>query len=86
MRPGYEPRAGGSCWSRKPFPPLFLGLLTLVPDTPRWFVMKGRSDKALEVLNRLVGESEARTTSQEIKTSLVVPAQAGNPCLPSAAW
>jgi SP family xylose:H+ symportor-like MFS transporter len=25
---------------------LFLGLLTLVPDTPRWFAMKGRHDKA----------------------------------------
>ena len=55
---------------------LFLVLLTLVPDTPRWFVMKGRSDKALDVLNRLVGESEARTTLEEIKTSLVLPAQA----------
>jgi MFS transporter, SP family, xylose:H+ symportor len=55
---------------------LFLALLTLVPDTPRWYEMKGRSDKALAVLNRLVGESEARTTLQEIKTSLVLPAQA----------
>jgi MFS transporter, SP family, xylose:H+ symportor len=55
---------------------LFLGLLTLVPDTPRWFVMKGRNDKALAVLNRLVGESEARTTLEEIKTSLVLPEQA----------
>jgi MFS transporter, SP family, xylose:H+ symportor len=55
---------------------LFLALLTLVPDTPRWYVMKGRSDKALEVLNRLVGESEARTTLEEIKASLVLPAQA----------
>jgi SP family xylose:H+ symportor-like MFS transporter len=48
----------------------------LVPDTPRWYVIKGRSDKALEVLNRLVGESEARTTLEEIKASLVLPAQA----------
>jgi SP family xylose:H+ symportor-like MFS transporter len=55
---------------------LFLALLTLVPDTPRWYVIKGRSDKALEVLNRLVGESEARTTLEEIKASLVLPAQA----------
>src|SRR6202453_1493018 len=54
---------------------LFLALLTLVPDTPRWYQMNGRSDKALAVLNRLVGESEARTTLEEIKTSLVPPAQ-----------
>jgi MFS transporter, SP family, xylose:H+ symportor len=52
---------------------LFLALLTLVPDTPRWFAMKGRHDKALAVLNRLVGEEEARTTMQEIEASLVVP-------------
>jgi SP family xylose:H+ symportor-like MFS transporter len=52
---------------------LFLVLLTLVPDTPRWLVMKGQSDKALAVLNRLVGESEARTTLAEIKNSLVLP-------------
>jgi MFS transporter, SP family, xylose:H+ symportor len=56
---------------------LFLGLLTLVPDTPRWFAMKGRPDKALAVLNRLVGEEEARTTMQEIQASLVVPAHSG---------
>ena len=55
---------------------LFLALLTLVPDTPRWFVMKGHSDKALAVLGRLVGESEARTTLADIKNSLVLPAEA----------
>ena len=56
---------------------LFLGLLTLVPDTPRWFAMKGRHDKALAVLNRLVGDEEARVTMQEIEASLVVPAHSG---------
>ena len=54
---------------------LFLGLLTLVPDTPRWFVMKGRTDKARAVLGRLVGEAEAQTTLAEIESSLVVPDQ-----------
>jgi SP family xylose:H+ symportor-like MFS transporter len=53
---------------------LFLGLLLLVPDTPRWFVMKGRSDKALSVLESLVDEAEARLTIKEIEASLVVPA------------
>lgn len=60
---------------------LFLGLLTLVPDTPRWFVMKGHSDKALAVLGRLVGDSEARTTLEDIKSSLVLPAQSSGTSL-----
>jgi SP family xylose:H+ symportor-like MFS transporter len=60
---------------------LFLALLTLVPDTPRWFVMKGRSDKALAVLTRLVGEAEARVTIKEIEYSLVAPAQAARTSL-----
>ncbi len=60
---------------------LFLALLTLVPDTPRWFVMKGRSDKALTVLTRLVGEAEARVTIKEIENSLIVPAHAAGTSL-----
>ena len=52
---------------------LFLVLLTLVPDTPRWYVMKGYHDKARGILNRLVGETEAASTLEEIKTSLEVP-------------
>jgi MFS transporter, SP family, xylose:H+ symportor len=52
---------------------LFLVLLTFVPDTPRWFVMKGRLDQARALLNRLVGEDEARRTLVEIEGSLAVP-------------
>jgi MFS transporter, SP family, xylose:H+ symportor len=51
---------------------LFLTLLLLVPDTPRWLVMKGRSEKALGVLTRLVGIDEARATIAEIETTVVV--------------
>src|SRR3984957_10786707 len=51
---------------------LFLALLLLVPDTPRWLVMKGRNEKALVVLTRLVGIDEARATIAEIETTLVV--------------
>ena len=51
---------------------LFLALLTLVPDTPRWYVLKGHDNKALSILDRLVGETEARTTLAQIKASLVV--------------
>ena len=52
---------------------LFLVLLTLVPDTPRWYVMKGYHDKARGILKRLVGETEAASTLEEIKTSLELP-------------
>jgi SP family xylose:H+ symportor-like MFS transporter len=60
---------------------LFLGLLTLVPDTPRWYVMKGRVEKAQTVLARLVGDAEARTTIREIQNSLVVPAHSAGTSL-----
>lgn len=56
---------------------LFLILLTFVPDTPRWFVMKGRSGDALAVLSRLVGPAEAQTTVREIEASLAEHAHAG---------
>jgi SP family xylose:H+ symportor-like MFS transporter len=51
---------------------LFIVLLTFVPDTPRWFVMKGRLEKAQSVLSRLVGEAEARATLVDIQQSLAV--------------
>jgi SP family xylose:H+ symportor-like MFS transporter len=54
---------------------LFLVLLMFVPDTPRWYVMKGRTDKARSLLERLVGEAEARTTLVEIESSLAVAEQ-----------
>jgi SP family xylose:H+ symportor-like MFS transporter len=56
---------------------LFLILLTLVPDTPRWFVMRGRNERAQAVLSRLVGEAEARTTIKEIENSLALHAHDG---------
>ncbi len=51
---------------------LFMILLTFVPDTPRWFVMKGQLEDARAILGRLVGEAEARTTLVEIQNSLAV--------------
>src|ERR1700689_4370355 len=50
----------------------FLVRLLLVPDTPRWLVMKGRSEKALALLTRLVGLDQAHATVAEIEGTLVV--------------
>ncbi len=49
---------------------VFLALLLRVPDTPRWFVITGREDRARAVLGRLVGDTEARTVIGEIRDSL----------------
>jgi SP family xylose:H+ symportor-like MFS transporter len=49
---------------------LFLALLMGVPDTPRWLVMKGRTEAALGVLRRLMPEDTARQTLAEIEGSL----------------
>jgi SP family xylose:H+ symportor-like MFS transporter len=50
---------------------LLLICMTLVPDTPRYLVMKGRIDEALKLLQRLGGDDPA-TTLKEIEGTLVV--------------
>jgi SP family xylose:H+ symportor-like MFS transporter len=45
-------------------------LLLLVPETPRWLVMKGRMNEARQVLARLSNETEARVVLNEIDESL----------------
>jgi MFS transporter, SP family, xylose:H+ symportor len=54
---------------------LFLLLLLGVPDTPRWFVMKGRDEEARGILTRLAGETEARKILADIRDSLRVSAE-----------
>ena len=50
---------------------LFLLLLLLVPETPRWLVMKGRTEEAHDVLTRLTNDIEASTVlSGNSKASL----------------
>ena len=45
-------------------------LLMFVPDTPRWLVLRGRSDEALVQLRRVMGENDARGILSEIQKSL----------------
>jgi SP family xylose:H+ symportor-like MFS transporter len=49
---------------------LFLLLLLLCPETPRWLVMKGRKDAAHKVLLRLSSEDDARSVLSDIEGSL----------------
>jgi SP family xylose:H+ symportor-like MFS transporter len=49
---------------------LFFLLLLAVPETPRWLVMKGHTDKALGILRRLGSEAEAKQVLTEIEGSL----------------
>lgn len=51
---------------------IFFICLLFVPDTPRWYVLKGRENEALTVLRRLTEEKEANATLADIKRTLVV--------------
>ena len=49
---------------------LFLALLLVIPESPRFLVVKGRRAQAEAVLDRLYGAAEARTKLAEIEASL----------------
>jgi sugar porter (SP) family MFS transporter len=49
---------------------IFLLLLLLIPESPRYLVVKGRTEDALKVLTRLYGAAEAKTKLVEIEGSL----------------
>ena len=50
---------------------LFMLLILLIPETPRYLAMKGKDDKALYVLSRINGEQKAREILAEIKSTVV---------------
>jgi SP family xylose:H+ symportor-like MFS transporter len=49
---------------------IFFILLFFVPETPRYLAMKGKDEKAIRVLKRIAGESDAVATLVEIKSTL----------------
>jgi SP family arabinose:H+ symporter-like MFS transporter len=49
---------------------LYLLLLSLVPESPRWLLMKGRDEQALDVLSRVSGREEAQESLRQIRQSL----------------
>ncbi|MCD8264095.1 MAG: D-xylose transporter XylE [Tannerellaceae bacterium] len=48
---------------------LFFTFLLFVPETPRYLVMRGKTEKALGILNRLVGKETAQKELADIRES-----------------
>ncbi|MBN2579021.1 MAG: sugar porter family MFS transporter [Pirellulales bacterium] len=48
----------------------FFLLLLHVPESPRWLAQKGRGDRALGILARIVGRDDAQRQMAEIQTAL----------------
>jgi SP family xylose:H+ symportor-like MFS transporter len=49
---------------------LFLFLLLLIPETPRYLMMKGKNDKALETIEKISGKESASEIREEIRETL----------------
>jgi SP family arabinose:H+ symporter-like MFS transporter len=51
---------------------LYFVLLWLVPESPRWLLLEGRDEAALQVLRQVAGEQQARDNLQQIRQSLAM--------------
>jgi sugar porter (SP) family MFS transporter len=48
----------------------YFTLLLFVPESPRWLLLKGRDEQALQVLSRVAGVDQAQASLQQIRQSL----------------
>lgn len=53
---------------------LYFTLLWFVPESPRWLLLKGKDEAALQVLRRVAGEQAAQENLQQIQRSLTMKA------------
>ncbi len=49
---------------------LFLGLILLIPESPRWLMLKHKDEKALNILQRMAGKLNALAIQAEIRRSM----------------
>ncbi|MGI9273469.1 MAG: sugar porter family MFS transporter [Endozoicomonas sp.] len=55
---------------------LFGGLLLIIPESPRWCVLRGKEEEALKILSRISNPEHAKGVLKEIKESIEsAPAQ-----------
>jgi SP family sugar porter-like MFS transporter len=50
---------------------VFFAAMFFVPESPRWLTIKGRSRKAIEVLNKIGGDAYAARSVKDIEATLV---------------
>ena len=61
---------------------LFLSFLMFVPETPRYLVMRGRTEKALGVLSHLMDQADAGRELEDIRNSFKEKAPVDEALLP----
>ncbi len=49
---------------------LWLGLVCIIPESPRWLISKGHHDKAVTVLNKLHEEADAKQVFESITANI----------------